>query len=270
MDRDAAPGGLSLDQLPLVGGAVNQYDPGPVPDEPRVLFVGSLEQHTAYKGLSELLAAAAELKEQGSPVRLEVVGDGTATGNYRRTADRLGLGGKVTFSGRLYGADLAAAYWRARVLALPTSYDSFPSVLVEAMAARRPVVTTRVGGIPSLVRHEDNGLLVAPGDRTGLRSALTRVLTDDALADRLAAAGLAHVRSKLGWGRQATRTADVFARVLEGRRPPGDPSTLADALVSLLGDGHLADRLGATGRQTAVHAARGRRSRSATYGCSGK
>ncbi|MGW2488521.1 glycosyltransferase family 4 protein [Streptomyces sp. NPDC001606] len=201
------------------GADLDLFTPGPVPAEPRVLFVGSLEQHTAYKGLSELLAAVAELKKRGSPVRLEVVGDGTAAGSYRRTADRLGLGGTVTFSGRLHGADLAAAYRRARVLALPTSYDSFPSVLVEAMAARRPVVTTRVGGIPSLVRHEDNGLLVAPGDRTGLRSALTRVLTDDALADRLAAAGLAHVRSTLGWGRQATRTADVFARVLEGRRP---------------------------------------------------
>ncbi|MGW5482763.1 glycosyltransferase family 4 protein [Streptomyces sp. NPDC004008] len=201
------------------GVDLDLFTPDPVPAEPRVLFVGSLEKHTAYKGLSQLIATVAELKEQGGPVRLEVVGDGTAASAYQREAYGLGLGGSVTFSGRLHGPDLAAAYRRARVLALPTSYDSFPSVLVEAMATRRPVVTTRVGGIPSLVRHEDNGLLLTPGDRAGLRTALARVLTDDALADRLAAAGLAHVRRELGWERQAVRTADVFARVLEGRRP---------------------------------------------------
>ncbi|MFI9802993.1 glycosyltransferase family 4 protein [Streptomyces sp. NPDC052301] len=202
------------------GADLDLFAPSPLPGEPRVLFVGSLDRHTAYKGLSGLLRTVAELREAGTPVRLEVVGDGAAAGDYRQRAARLGLDeATAVFSGRLFGEDLAAAYRRARVLALPTSYDSFPSVLVEAMAAGRPVVTTRVGGIPTLVRHEENGLLVAPGDRAALRGALTRVLTDRAFADRLAEAGLCHVRAELGWARQTDRTAAVFGRVLAGRTP---------------------------------------------------
>ncbi|WP_330455747.1 glycosyltransferase family 4 protein [Streptomyces sp. NBC_00820] len=200
------------------GADLRLFTPSPVPRDPRLLFVGSLERGTAYKGVPRLLRAMSELRERGSGVRLEVVGDGSAVGDYQHVAERLGLRSAVTFAGRLQGAELAAAYRRARALVLPTSYDSFPTVLVEAMASGRPVVTTPVGGIPGLVRDGENGLLVEPDDADGLRDALGRVLDDDALAGRLGAAARTEVRENRGWERQARRTAEVFERARSGRK----------------------------------------------------
>ena len=194
------------------------FTPQPVPATPRLLFVGSLEPATAYKGLGDLLNAVALLRHRRPAVELEVVGTGAAQGSYAATAARLGIADRVTFRGRLEAPALAEAYRSARVLALPSSFESFGSVLAEAMACGRPVVATPVGGIPSLVFDHVNGLLVPPGDVTALSSALAQLLDDDALARRLGAAGHAHVAAELSWEQQADRTAEVFARALDGRQ----------------------------------------------------
>ncbi|WP_329579012.1 glycosyltransferase family 4 protein [Kitasatospora sp. NBC_01250] len=198
-----------------------RFAPSPLPGEPRILFVGSLERATAYKGLPDLLRVLGELARRVPGVRLEVVGDGSAAAAHRRLAYRLGVAHLVRFSGRLTGDELVAAYRRSRVLALPTHYDSFPSVLVEAMACGRPVVSTRVGGIPSLVAEGESGLLADPGDLPALTTALAAVLTDDPLAGRLGAAGRRLAAAELSWERQADRTAEVFARALSRRRRRG-------------------------------------------------
>ncbi|GAB2700470.1 glycosyltransferase family 4 protein [Kitasatospora kifunensis] len=203
------------------GVDLDRFTPSPVPSEPRILFAGSLERATSYKGLPDLLRVLAELAVRVPGVRLEVVGDGSAAAAHQRLAHRLGIAELVRFSGRLTGEELVAAYRRARVLALPTHYDSFPSVLVEAMASGRPVVSTRVGGIPSLVTEGGPGLLADPGDLPGLAAALGAVLSDDALAERLGAAGRRRAVADLSWQRQADRTAEVFARALAGRRRRG-------------------------------------------------
>lgn len=184
----------------------------------RILFVGSLAHATTYKGLDTLIRSLVELARTHPGANLEVVGSGSAAAEYRRLAQESGLGDRVFFRGRLEGAALADAYRGARVLALPTRYDSFPSVLVEAMACGRPVVTTPVGGIPTLVQDGGNGLLVPPGDESALTRALARVLDDDELAARLGDAGRALVERELSWERQCERTAEVFERALGARR----------------------------------------------------
>ncbi|WP_331730741.1 glycosyltransferase family 4 protein (plasmid) [Kitasatospora sp. NBC_00070] len=189
------------------------FTPAPLVREPRLLFVGSLEPATAYKGLDQLLRAVAQLAPD-CPVGLTVVGAGSALNHYADLAVTLGISDRVEFAGRLEGAELAQAYQRARVLALPTAFESFGSVLAEAMACGRPVVTTPVGGIPSLVTHRGNGLLVPPGDVDALASALGELLRDDVLARRLGQVGHARVTADLSWDRQADRTAFVFERAL--------------------------------------------------------
>ena len=191
------------------------FTPAALPQATRVLFVGSLEPSAAYKGLADLLRSVARLAGTKSGVELDVVGSGAAMPEYEALAERLGIGERVRFHGRLDSHDLAQAYRRARVLALPTSFDAFPCVLVEAMACARPVVTTPIGGIPSLVSHRGNGLLVPPGDVEALTSALDELLGDDALACALGEAGRERVAAEFSWESQADRTAAVFERVLE-------------------------------------------------------
>lgn len=200
------------------GVDLRRFSASPVPAEPLILFAGSLDRATAYKGLPDLLHAVAAITQVLPEVRLEVAGDGSAAREYQRLAHRLGIADRVRFLGRLCGPELAEAYRRARVLALPTHYDSFPTVLVEAMASGRPVVSTRVGGIPSLVTEGGHGLLTDPGDNSGLTAALVRVLTDHQLAARLGAAGRDRVAGTLSWDRQADRTAEVFDRALARTR----------------------------------------------------
>ncbi len=201
------------------GADLSLFTPSPVPDDPRIVFAASLEPGTAYKGLADMLRAVARLIPDLPGVHLDVLGSGSAAGAYLELSSRLGLQGHVTFHGRLEGRALADAYGRARVLALPTHYDSFPTVIVEAMACGRPVVSTRVGGIPSLVTHGQDGLLVEAGDLPALAGALGEVLRSDELAQRLGRAGRRYAERELSWQRQGDRTAEVFDRALDtGRR----------------------------------------------------
>ncbi|MFD0428852.1 glycosyltransferase family 4 protein [Streptomyces zhihengii] len=206
---------------PALRGRATTISPGvdlarfterPLPGHPRILFAGSLARTAGYKGLPDLLRAVARLVPAVPDVTLDIAGSGSGAAGHRALADRLGIGRRVTFLGQLDAPGLAAAYQRARVLALPTYDDSFPTVLVEAMACGRPVVTTPVGGIPSLVADGGNGLLVRPGDGGALAAALRSVLVDDALARRLGSAGRARVARELSWERQSDRTAEVFGR----------------------------------------------------------
>ncbi|MFI8106667.1 glycosyltransferase family 4 protein [Streptomyces sp. NPDC086023] len=201
------------------GVVLEDFPESPVPDAPRILFVGSLEKSAAYKGLPDLLHAVRDLAEEFPDVHLDVVGDGSGAADHSALTHRLDIARHVTFHGRAEGPDLAAAYRDARVLALPTHFDSFPCVLVEAMACGRPVVTTPLGGIPSLVSDDGNGLLVPPGDGPALARALGSVLRDRALAQRLGSAGHEHVARELTWDRQSDRTVEVFERAADpGRR----------------------------------------------------
>ena len=87
------------------------------------------------------------------------------------------------------------------------------------MAGRAPLVATRIGGIPDLIEADVSGLLVDPGDMLGLRAALTRVIDDDGLAERLAAAGAARVQAFAARA-VVPRIERVYEELLTGRRQP--------------------------------------------------
>jgi glycosyltransferase involved in cell wall biosynthesis len=200
------------------GADLSRFTAGPVPADPRIVFAASLEPATAYKGLTDLFRAVARLIPGLPGVHLDVLGSGSAARAYQSLAGRLGIRDHVTFHGRLEGRALAAAYARARVLALPTHYDSFPTVIVEAMASGRPVVSTRVGGVPSLITHGRDGLLVEAGDVPALTEALGQVFRSDRLAHRLGEAGRRYVEQELTWELQGDRTVEVFDRALDTDR----------------------------------------------------
>jgi glycosyltransferase involved in cell wall biosynthesis len=173
--------------------------PTPLPAGRDALFVGALEPTKNVAGLADAWRAAGPRLPHA---RLRIVGDGS----QRAVVEALvaELPEQTTWTPQLAPADVATALDHAVVLVLPSLSEGLPRVVIEALARGRPVVSTRVGGIPDLVADGVNGLLVAPGDAAALEDALVRVLGDDAMLERLAGATRASIDGRL-W------TADEYA-----------------------------------------------------------
>jgi glycosyltransferase involved in cell wall biosynthesis len=194
------------------------------PDGPRrrgaILFVAHLDTGMEFKGLGTLLEAVASLAADGVEVSLEVVGSGQLVPSYRSQAAALGLGpDRVQFSGHLSGQDLADAYHRSWVAALPSGNESFGMFLAEAMACGLPVVASRTGGIPDVVADGETGLLVTHGVVTELSNSLRRVIEDPGLATRLGTAGRRRAVSEFAWPARAQATHDVYVETLDRTGP---------------------------------------------------
>jgi glycosyltransferase involved in cell wall biosynthesis len=153
--------------------------PKPLPDVPVALFVGVLEAYKNVDGLAEAWRLAAP---KVPPASLRLVGKGTRSD----VAEALVRQHGVRWDEELTPEGVAAALDEAWVLVLPSRSEGMGRVLVEAFCRGRGVVGTRAGSIPNLVADGVSGLLVEPGDPEALADALVRVLSDRALAERLA------------------------------------------------------------------------------------
>src|SRR5918992_2680761 len=189
--------GLNADFARLVDEA---EPPAPSPNGTlRVLGVGRL---VAKKGFDVMVEACAELRRRDIPFEALIVGQDDKHGHVvRERIEALGLGDRVALPGPMSQADLLREYRRAGALCMPcrlldNDRDGIPNVLVEAMAAGAPGGATRASGIPELVSHEVNGLLVEPDDPAALADALVRVHRDRELAARMAAEGRRTVRER--------------------------------------------------------------------------
>jgi glycosyltransferase involved in cell wall biosynthesis len=182
---------------------------------PHVIFVGSLNQSDGHKNLRSLLTACQELRAVVPDLQLTVVGDGDGRSMYEDLTAAMGLGDVTTFTGWLERSALAEAYRAAAVFVSPSTNDSFPLVITEAMATGLPVVSTLVGGIPTLVDDETDGLLVAPADINALVEALKRILIDKSLANRMGAAGRHKAVHSLSWSSRAMMTDKLLRDALQ-------------------------------------------------------
>ncbi len=164
------------------------------PEPPRLLFVGRLSPE---KGISHLLGALVRLRDQGHVIQLDIVGSGRSAEELQAEVKALGLTEQVTFHGYVaHGEPLLAYYRRATAFVAPSLQgEGFPQVINEALAAGIPVIASAVGGIPAYLHHGTTGLLVPPGDRIALSEALTTILEDPVLRQRLARQGQALMRN---------------------------------------------------------------------------
>ena len=161
--------------------------------DPLILYVGRL---APIKGLETLLDAIALLARRGRRVRLVVVGgdadepqDGHEAG-LRARITTLGIGDLVSFAGPQPQETLRTHYVAADVTVLPSHYESFGMVALEAMACGSPVVASRVGGLTTTVRDGVTGFLVAEGDVNALAARLDTLLADPDLRWRLGREGI--------------------------------------------------------------------------------
>jgi glycosyltransferase involved in cell wall biosynthesis len=152
---------------------------GPPAEEPAVLALGSL---APKKGFDVLLHAFRLVHRRLPGARLTLAGDGPEGPRLRELARALGIGAAVEFPGLVTGEAKAALLDRARLCVSSSRREPFSNANLEAMAAGRPVVATRVGGNVEIVEDEVTGLLVEPEDAEGMAKAILRLLEDPRLA----------------------------------------------------------------------------------------
>jgi glycosyltransferase involved in cell wall biosynthesis len=168
------------------------------PDAPfRVLFVGNFRQE---KGLDTLLEAFETMLTDVPDAELEIVGTSgpsrSVDGKIRAAVERLSAQGKLRFLGvRAFGQPLFECYANADVLAVPSRSEGTPRAVIEARAFGCPVVAARVGGVPTSVSHEQDGLLIPHDDPRALRDGLLRIKQDHALRSKLIENGITRARS---------------------------------------------------------------------------
>jgi len=183
---------------------------------PLLLSVGRLR---AKKGFDTLVAACAHLRDKGVDFSCNIVGYGPEESNLRRLISDAGLDDHVYLLGKLTHDEVLKQYQRASAFVLPCRIladgdrDGIPNVLLEAMAMELPVVSTAVSGIPEAIEDGRNGLLVPTASAQAIADALTRLLADPVLRERLGRAGRRTVTQRF-----SHRNLDLLLKLLSGRR----------------------------------------------------
>lgn len=186
----AFPLGLS----PELGDPETGRLPSALDGRPFLLSVTRLAE--AYKGEETLLRAFARVRGLRSGLALVLVGSGPGLNRLRETANDLGLGDSVVFTGGVSDADLSALYRSCLAFALISEGEGFGLVYAEAMAHGKPCVATDADAACEIVRHTENGLVVPPRDENATASALRRLVAEPAFAARLGAAARADVERR--------------------------------------------------------------------------
>jgi glycosyltransferase involved in cell wall biosynthesis len=198
-DHVVCPSGFLRDLVVGWGVPVERVTvlPNPAPRADRILspsadrtgpfvFAGRL---TDQKDLGVALRAVARV----DAARLDVIGDGPDRVRLEELSRDLELGGRVRFLGALPRDEVLAHVRGADAVVLSSAWENFPHGVVESLAFGTPVIATRVGGVPEVVRDGENGLLVAPGDSDAFAAAVGRFLADRELRARLRAAAASSV-----------------------------------------------------------------------------
>jgi glycosyltransferase involved in cell wall biosynthesis len=206
------PNALNLGELPA-------FTETPVSAEPIILHVGRLER---VKGVEVLVAAIPAVLQQIPAARFVFVGADrhAATGGSQRAAletalQAAGARDQVIFTGEVEQTALWEWYARASVCVVPSMlYESFSYTCAQAMALGKPLVATRIGGIPETVG--DGGLIVEPGDPVSLAATLTRLLRDPALCQQLGRAARAKAERDFAAPVVAQQVLAVYQQALSG------------------------------------------------------
>ena len=182
----------------------------------RPRHIVSLGRLVNYKGYDVLLRAMREIDGHAT-----IIGEGPLLAELQQLAMELGVVDRVRFAGRLERGEIRRLFHAAQVFAFPsvTVAEAFGIVQVEAMAAGLPIVNTSLPTtVPLVARHDQEALTVTPGDAAALAAALTRILDDPALAQRLGTAGKARARDEYDQSVFRERMAAVYADALASRQ----------------------------------------------------
>jgi len=177
-----------------------------------VKVIGVIANLIHYKGHRFLLQACPEVKAKCPDVRFLLIGDGLLRGELETMAEELGVREEVIFLGSRN--DIPALLSIIDVFVLPSLEEGFSNAILEAMAAGKPVVATRVGGVPEAVIHGKTGLLVPPKDPQALADAIIGILSDPQQAEEMGKAGRERVKKEFSLDRMIREMERLYEELL--------------------------------------------------------
>ena len=204
--------------LPRFDRLASQPLQAPLPLEPDDVPVAVIGNLWPVKGHRTLVEAAALLSARLPRVKFLCAGEGPEREHLQKRIGELGLGGRVFLLG--HRLDVPAILARSHAACLCSNAEGLSNALMEAMAARLPIVATAVGGNPELVRPGENGLLVPSGDPPSLADKLADLLGNPERAAGMGRRGRARVEAELTLSRMAEGYGAVYRRLLEGAPAP--------------------------------------------------
>jgi glycogen synthase len=212
---EVIPNGVPLDRFAVgreaVAAARQRFGTGSGSGDPGggpiIVYVGRLVYE---KGIQDLLTALPRLRRRHPGVRAVICGTGPQEAELRQQAARLRLGRSVEFTGYLPDGDMTALIGAADCVCVPSIYEPFGLVALEAAAAGTPLAVSDVGGLREFVQPGRTGLRFPPADPAALADAVGTLLTDTQLARRLAGTARAEVARHYAWADIATRTAACY------------------------------------------------------------
>lgn len=179
------------------------------PDELVLMYVGRVIEG---KGLTDLLPAVATILPRHPNLRVVIVGNGPIRERLERLAQELGMHEVVVFTGQR--SDVAGVLAAGDIFVLPSFIEGLPLSMLEAMSAGKPVVAGISGGVPEVITDGVDGLLHQPGDHAGLAAALTRMIEDRELRQRIAEAGKRRAREHFSVETMIARHHDLYRRLV--------------------------------------------------------
>jgi glycosyltransferase involved in cell wall biosynthesis len=186
-----------------------------IPNEAPV--VGVVGHFADHKGHRFLLDAFPRILEAQPEARLLLVGEGELRDALQKQAGALGIGSRVIFAG--FRTDVPDCLLAMDVVAAPSVQEGLNTSVLDALYLERPVVASRVGGLPEAVRHDETGLLAPPGDSARLAEGVLQLLGDRDRARALGRAGRERVERIFTAAAMVEGTLGVYRELLNGRRP---------------------------------------------------
>jgi glycogen(starch) synthase len=211
--RQLVPEIISRSSVIYNGFEIPPITPQPLPfDPPRILCLGRLAHE---KGFDLALAGFASIIDRFPKARLILAGDGPARAELEEQAAHEKISHAVEFTGWVASEAVPALINDATMVLLPSRQDSFPLVALEAAGMARPVVATRVGGLPEILLHQETGLLVTPEDTTGMADAIGFLIDNPGAAIRMGMAAQKRVETVFSWQEQVDAYDRLYRKLVE-------------------------------------------------------
>ena len=190
--------------------------PGPLAEHSGPLQLGVLSRLTPIKNVAAVIHAAARLRDLDIAIQVNIAGSGPSENSLRSIARELNVADRVCFLG--WREDIRELLSGWDLLAMPSLDEGFPLSAIEAMAAGRPVLASRVGGLPEIVVDGVTGYLIPPGDIEGLVRPLAELANDRVKLAKMGTAGWRRVQEEFTEEAMASHMASFYARLLQQKQ----------------------------------------------------